>query len=74
MPTAAEVVRILRQVLASEATHSGRAHSTRVLFEKRRTELQLPLWRKQIVEWLWEVRSQQLTHPPGLMRGGTAGC
>ena len=51
----AEVIRLLAACLASERQHIDRLNGPLQLHAKRVTELQLPLWRKQIVEWLWEV-------------------
>lgn len=66
------VVRLLRASLASEATHDGRLAASRALHAKRSAELQLPLWRKQVVEWLQEVSS--FAGPPVGRRGRGAGA
>jgi hypothetical protein len=67
----AHVVRLLRASLASEAAHDTRLAASRALHAKRSAELQLPLWRRQVVEWLQEVSDG--AEGPGRPRGGRGG-
>lgn len=53
MTPAQHVVAVLRQCLSSEKAHPERFGLQ--LFEKRTSQLHMPLWRKQIVEWLNEA-------------------